>query len=302
MINSREELFHDSNVPDFVESYRIHVISKRDKWYSFSNITWNPHSSEMGIYSLINCFDFFVTGSQCIQDTVPKKSFGTQRCKYTIIQPLKESKLVYKDSNLSASISLFDYFPYYELLHNKKPSTESFENMIASYFTRCKAKVSVEVHAKSKIIKKNFDCIGFKEHTWGLYPYTLINCDSRVVVHFRDQTIAFRYIEYNGVSYSYGCISRKNGNLALVLVELEYLSIKNAQLESSEFTYKDAQDDIDLIVSKPIKTQVIDVPKKAKKTHIHAISFSDFTVIGTNKKGYGIEEHYISYDRLKNTL
>ncbi|MEJ5360569.1 MAG: hypothetical protein WBK20_04030 [Spirochaetota bacterium] len=302
MINTREELFHDSNLPDFVESYRISVISKRDKWYSFSNITWNPHINEIGIYSLINFLDFFVTGSQFIKDTVPKKSFGSQRCKYTIIQPLRESKLVYKDSNLNASISLFDYFPYYELLHNKKLSTESFENMIASYFTRCRAKVSVELHAKSKIIKKNFDCVGFKEHTWGLYPYTLINCDSRVVVHFRDQTITFRYIEYNGMSYSYGCISRKSGNLALVLVELEYLSIKNGQLESSEFTYKDAQDDIDLIVSKPIKTQVIDVPKKAKKSHIHVVSFSDFTVIGTNKKGYGIEEHYISYDRLKNTL
>lgn len=302
MINTREELFRDSNLPDFVESYRISVISKRDKWYSFSNITWNPHIREIGIYSLINFSDFFVTGSQFIKDTVPKKSFGSQRSKYTIIQPLKESKLVYKDSNLSASISLLDYFPYYELLHNKKPSIESFENMISSYFTRCKAKVSVEVHTKSKIIKKNFDCIGFKEHTWGLYPYSQINCDSRVVVHFRDQTIAFRYIEYNGAGYSYGCISRKNGNLALVLIELEYLSIKNAQLESSEFTYKDAQDDIDLIVSKPIKTQVIDVPKKAKKSHIHVVSFSDFTVIGTNKKGYGIEEHYISYDRLKNTL
>lgn len=302
MINTREELFHDSNLSDFVESYRISIISKRDKWYSFSNITWNPHIREIGIYSFINFSDFLITGNQIIKDTVPKKSIGTQRYKYTIIQPLKESRLVYKESNLHASISLLDYFPYYELLHNKKPSTENFEHMIASYFTRCKAKVSVELNAIPKIIKKNFDCIGFKEHTCGLYPYSLINCDSRVVVHFRDQTISFRYIEYNGTSFSYGCISRKNGNLALVLVELEFLSIKNALLESSEFTYKDAQDDIDLIVSKPVKTQTIDVPKKVKKSHVHVVSFSDFTVIGTNKKGYGIEEHYISYDRLKNTL
>lgn len=302
MINTKEELFHESSLPDFVESYRIHVISKRDKWYGFSNITWNPHIHEMAIYSLFNFSDFSVTSNQIIKDAIPKKSFGTQRCKYTIIQPLKESRLVYKDSSLMASVSLLDFFPYYELQHSKQLSTESIETMIASYFTRCKAKVSVELHTKSKIIKKHFDCIGFKEHTWGLYPYNLITCDSRVVVHFRDQTIAFRYIEYNGINYSFGCISRKNGNLALVLVELEFLSIKNALLESSEFTYKDAQDDIDLIVSKPFKTHTIDVPKKVKKSHIHVVSFSDFTVIGTNKKGYGIEEHYISYDRLKNTL
>lgn len=302
MINTREELLHDTNVPDFVESYRISVISKRDKWYSFSNISWNPYLGQMVVNSFFNFSDFFVHSNQIIKDTIPRKSFGTQRCKYTIIQPLKESRLVYKDSNFLANISLFDYFPYYELLHNKKASTQSFENMISSYFTRCKAKVSVELHSKSKSIKKNFDCIGFKEHTWGLYPYSLITCDSRVVVHFREQTISFRYIEYNGMSYSYGCISKKNGNLALVLVELEFLSIKNALLESSEFTYKDAQDDIDLIVSKPVKTHTIDVPTKVKKSHVHVVCFSDFTIIGTNKKGYGIEEHYISFDRLKNTL
>jgi len=104
------------------------------------------------------------------------------------------------------------------------------------------------------------------------------------------------------MSYSYGCISKKSGNLALVLVELEFLSIKNSSFESSEFTYKDAQDDIDLIVSKPIKPHHIEVSKKLKKSHLHIISFSDFTVIGTNKKGYGIEEHLISHERLKNVL
>lgn len=156
MINAKEELFHDNNLPDFVESYRISVISKRDKWYSFSHITWNPRIHEVEIYSLINFSDFIVTGNQIIKDTVPRKSFGTPCCKYTIIQPLKESKLVYKDSNIIAGISLFDYFPYYELLHNQKASTESFDNMIASYFNRCKAKVSVELHGKSKSIKKNF--------------------------------------------------------------------------------------------------------------------------------------------------
>ncbi|MCX8123423.1 MAG: hypothetical protein N3F66_04580 [Spirochaetes bacterium] len=302
MINTREELLHESSLPDFVESYRISVISKRDKFYGFSNITWIPQIHEIGIYSFFNYSDFATTSNQIIKDSAPKKSFGTQRCKYTIIQPLKESKLLYKDSNLMAHISLFDFFPYYESIHSRELSKESFEHMTSSYFTRCKAKVSLEFTTKSRTTKKTFDCIGFKEHTWGLYPYNFITCDSRVVVHFRDQTIAFRYIEYNGMSYSYGCISRKNGNLALVLIELEFLSIKNSLLESSEFTYKDAQDDIDLIVSKPIKIQTIDVPKKVKKSHIHVISFSDFTVIGTNKKGYGIEEHYISFDRLKNTM
>ena len=303
MINGKEELLHDIRVANFIEAYRFSCISKRDKWYSFSNIEWDPILSEIKIEAIINFNDSSYTINQIIrQDTIPKKSIGNQRFKYTILEPLKESKIFFKESDITGTILIQNNFPYYDVIHHSSVSLNNVENMFNFYSDRCKAKVSVELHKKNNTTHKYFDCVGFREHSWGLYPSHHISCDSRVVVHFRDQTISFRYIEYNGMSYSYGCISKKSGNLALVLVELEFLSIKNSSFESSEFTYKDAQDDIDLIVSKPIKPHHIEVSKKLKKSHLHIISFSDFTVIGTNKKGYGIEEHLISHERLKNVL
>jgi len=299
MVNTKDDFLHDIRLPDFVESYRISTISKRDKWYSFSIFSWDPSMCSISIHSLYNFLDYSVTNHQIIKDANPKKTIGTQRSKYSILQPLKESKLIYKDSSISNIINIYDHYPYNEALYAKPLSLSNIEDMIRSYFTRCRAKVSIELNTASKVIKKNIDCIGFREHSWGLYPYPHINCDSRVIVHIRDQTIAFRYIEYAGINHSYGCILHKSGNLALVLIELEFLSIKNGILESSEFTYKDAQDDIDLIVSKPIKTHTLEVAKNCKKTHIHVVSFSDFTIIGTNKKGYGIEEHFIAKQRLQ---
>jgi len=40
------------------------------------------------------------------------------------------------------------------------------------------------------------------------------------------------------------------------------------------------------------------VPKNRNKKFIRFRNFSDFTIVGTNKKGAGMEEHYISIDRL----
>nr|MBP8178927.1 hypothetical protein [Spirochaetota bacterium] len=73
MINGKEELLHDIRVANFIEAYRFSCISKRDKWYSFSNIEWDPILREIKIEAISNFIDSSYTINQVIkQDTVPK--------------------------------------------------------------------------------------------------------------------------------------------------------------------------------------------------------------------------------------
>ena len=70
-------------------------------------------------------------------------------------------------------------------------------------------------------------------------------------------------------------------------------------LHSSEMSYLDSQDDKDLIVSTVLYHEAPREVKEGKKRFMLFRNFSEFVVIGANKKGLGFEEHYVVPEKNK---
>ena len=198
-------------------------------------------------------------------------------------------------------------YPYYGFVPEKFDTSESsvqLQNtrLWNSYGQRCRISGDLQFKKGSqKGSRKKIDCIGFREHAWGDIYIPGISCRSRITAHFRDMTIDMTYLELDNNAYSHGFISKRTGNIGIINVEMELVSFLKGQRVpySTEFSYKDTQDDIDLLVSRAIYSEQLPVDSKVKKKYIRFRNFSDFTIIGTNKKGTGIEEHLISMDKLK---
>ncbi len=135
---------------------------------------------------------------------------------------------------------------------------------------------------------------------WGRINYKDMNCNSRITVQFRDMSMNLTYIENDAVPEYNGFISKRSGNIPIIDVECESLTLnKNMNgMSSTEFSYKDAQDDVDLMVGKSLFSVPVSIEGNRKKKYYRFRNFSEFTIIGSNKKGYGVEEHYFSKEML----
>ncbi len=310
MIGKQDEFLHDSEKMDnHVESYKVSFVSKKDKLYGVSEFTWLSKQNVMGFeWSMfINELQFQYENSIQLDGKLPQKVFTDNIFKYKIVKPLEKFELKLQNSEITTDLMVKGMYPYYDFIPDQFDSSESSEQLQNtrlwnSYGQRCRVSGDLQFKKGSqKGVTKKIDCIGFREHTWGDIYMPGISSRSRITAHFRDMTIDMTYLELEGNKYSHGFISKKSGNIGIVNIEMELVTFPRGQKIpcSTEFSYKDTQDDIDLLVSKALHSEELPVDKKMKKKYIRFRNFSDFTIIGTNKKGVGVEEHLISIEKLK---
>ncbi len=310
MIGKHDEYLHEpEKKTNHVESYRITFSSKKDKLYGVSEFTWLSKKNVMEIdWSIIlneNRFDY--ENLLQLNGKPPQKVFSDNKFKYKIVKPLDKFELKLQNTDISADLVVKGMYPHYGFVPEKFDFSESSDQLQNtrlrnSYGQRCRISGDLQIKKGSqKGISKKIDCIGFREHVWGDVDTSLISCSSRITAHFRDMTIDMTYLELDNSVYSHGFISKRTGNIGIISADMELVSFQKGHRVpfSTEFSYKDAQDDIDLLVSRAIHSEQLPVENKMKKKYIKFRNFSDFIIIGTNKKGTGVEEHLISIDKLK---
>jgi hypothetical protein len=199
-----------------------------------------------------------------------------------------------------ADIVVAPHFPAFDFPYSPgkapDPKREEYEaSLFRHYEQRCRATGRIAVKNGPQ---KNIDCAGQRMHLWGPLPWNAVTSFSRFHVIFKDMTISLMYLDIEGTVVSNGFISRKSGNIPIVNTDLEHLEIsRDGGLRSSEMSYLDSQDDKDLVVSTVLFSEPANEVKQGKKKFKVFRGFSEFSVIGANKKGIGFEEHYVSVEK-----
>ncbi len=308
MIKDHDEYLHEfKKNTRWIERYSVNFIDKKNKIFGFADLNYLFQSKKIEYNWTVFLNDAFYA-YQKITDyngTTGQKLFSSRNFKYQVRVPKESIEVELRNDYLSCVLTMSGSYPIYRFPTSMTDETEGVMSkqleLWDRYEQRCRTSGRISItKGEKKGIAKKFDCIGFRKHSWGeRYPEDM-SCYSWITVQFRDMTIDLTYMEIDNVPYSGGFISRKSGNIPVMNVEQELFSLSRDRksLLSTEFSYRDAQDDRDLIVSKKIHSMEMTLPKSRKNRYIRIRSFSDFMVIGTGKKGIGMEEHYISLDKL----
>ncbi len=310
MIDPKDELLHEfKKSEDWIERYSVNIVDKKSRIYGFADINFMFHQRKMEFVWALYCNDNLYTYSNLTDLDVRtnQKLFSDGRVKYKILSPQEKFEVNLKNDAVHASLMLSGAYPIYVFpLSATAPEQgqvpERVVDLWERYEQRCKVAGSIAFSkGERKGTTKRIECVGMRKHSWGLrYPNDM-SCYSWITIQFRDMAMDLTYMELEGRPYSGGFISRRSGNIPIVEVEMELVSLTkdHSSLISTEFSYRDAQDDRDLIVSRRLHSMEMSVPRNRKGKFVRLRAFSDFTIIGTNKKGVGMEEHYISFERLR---
>lgn len=310
MINVKDEYLHEGKkIPGWAESYSINFADKKSRLFGFADINYFPASHEAEFSWSVFYNDALHTYANTVDfrpaDTV--RILTDRRFSYRIVSPPEKFEFKLKGESIAIDLSLTGAYPAYVF-----PAAMAEESRVAGgereiqlwdrYEQRCKMSGAVSIlRGEKKGQSKRFECPGMRKHSWGERFSDRLQCYSWVTVQFRDMSMDLTYFEVGSVPYSQGFISRRSGNIPIMNVELELLAFSREKkaLLSGEFSYRDAQDDRDLIVSRRLHSVDMPPPRSKRSRYVRFRAFSEFTVIGTGKKGVGMEEHLISLERLK---
>ena len=306
MINKNDEFLHEpKKIKGWTESFNINFVSKKNKVYGSIDFEFLLNKKKIQTNWVIISNNIIYENSELIDfnGKLNAKKFGNNKFEYSVITPLKNFKLLLKNQSITANIKISGIFPIFDFpgnIYDEELSDIKTTNKLWNkYEQKCKINGNLLIKAGTdKGRKLNFDCFGQREHLWGSLKNDNLYCKSRITVQFRDMSMNLSYLERNTVPESNGFISKRSGNIPIINVECEsiHLDKKKEGIVSSEFSYKDAQDDVDLLVGKTMFSVPLPLTKTKKKSYYHFRTFSEFTIIGTNKKGYGVEEHLFSRD------
>ncbi|TAL36790.1 MAG: hypothetical protein EPN93_08205 [Spirochaetes bacterium] len=310
MIDPRDELLHEfKRSEDWIERYSLNIVDKKARVYGFVDINFMFHQRKTEYIWALYCNDNLYTYTNLTDlDSKPnQKLFSDGRIKYKILSPREKVEVNLKNDVMNAGLTLSGAYPVYVFplsatAPERGPAPERVVELWERYEQRCKVSGSVTfTKGERKGTSKRIECMGMRKHSWGLRSPDGMSCYSWITIQFRDMAMDLTYMELDGRPYSGGFISRRSGNIPIVEVEMELVSLSkdNSSLISTEFSYRDAQDDRDLIVSRRLHSLEMSVPRHRKGKFVRLRAFSDFTIIGTNKKGVGMEDHYISFERLR---
>jgi hypothetical protein len=310
MFFKKDEYLHKyKKAADWIESYNINIIDKKNRIFGFADVDhfFNKKQVEFNYLFIINDQIYKYNNIVPFNGKLEEKSISDKKFSYFISSPQESFQLHLKGKALEGNLKLSGLLPVY-VFPTSIPAGDD-ENIVeditlwSRYLQRCRTTGSFFLKIDSKKNKKvRVECFAQREHQWGFRLRDSIISHSNVAIQFRDMLMNLSYIEFDKGTIANGIISRKNGNIPVQNVERELISYdkKKNELNSSEFSFTDAQDEVDLVVSKKIHSIQMPVPKNKSRKFIRFRNFSDFTIVGTNKKGVGMEEHYIAIDKIEN--
>jgi hypothetical protein len=309
MINRNDELLHEAKAStEWEESYTLHFCDRKASLYGYVELGYCPKKKEVrSLWSLHSAAEHF--DCEKVQEAEVKpgaSAIKTSTVKYEYEVKGGTPHLVVKNPDLDCELTLGGGFHAYDFplaaAVNIDPRQEHFESVMWKRYAQ-RVRVAGKIHFKKGARKGqsvNIDCCGFRDHLWGDRLWKDVAAVSRCSMQFREMGLYLTCADFGGVGVSNGYICRKSGNIPIPKIELEYIEIreKNTKFRSSEMSFRDSQDDHDLIVSTVLQPMEVAEIKHGRRRFLRIRAFSVFSIIGAGKKGTGFEEHIILADSL----
>jgi hypothetical protein len=259
MITNSDELLHEHKKSvDWQESYVFNFIDKKNKLFCFADIDYFSRKSNIQM----RWFCFYNNKEYRFNENVDKTSghsgdkFKSRGLKYTFNPGEEDFKLLFKNSVMDINLDVnpihhtYDYPIAVDMEVDKV--REKYEQILWKRFEqRCRFKGTLKPKSgenKGKILDIN--CSGQRERKWGKRLWGELIAYSTYYMQFRDMAFSLAYHDFGDAIISSGYISKKSGNIPVYETELEHIEVKPGRnfAEGSEISYKDSQDDKDLIV------------------------------------------------------
>lgn len=294
LVQSDEFLHAAKSAADWEERFHFNFADKKTKTFFYADLQLKKPdkcSDEWGLFTPGIKSDG--EGESSVEIKEGGKVLNGKSVKF---KPGKDShNLSFKGSDCSGEFTITPLFSPYDFpLSPGRPKDEKREELETllwkRYSQRCR--FSGVIKPKNGSAKK-IEASGQRVHSWGNMLWKQLSSSSSCHIQFKDMSINLSSLDFGGTIVSNGFISRRSGNIPIVDIELEHLELNGPHLSLSEVSFLDSQDDKDLIVSRTLnqieKTEV----KLAGVTFLKLRSFSEFSIIGANKKGVGFEEHLV---------
>jgi hypothetical protein len=296
MIPQSDELLHSISSPsDWEERFHFNFADKKTKTFCSADLIISKPGHCMLDWA------FFGGGiGTTYSDTVTfpakdgTKIIGGKGLKYKISKDTMD--LSFHNPVCSGDFTVQPFFsPFDYPVAPGRPTDQKREDLEVHlwkrYSQRCRFSGSI---SPKKGSKKKIEALGQRVHSWGDMLWKQLSVSSSYQIQFKEMSINLSCLNFGGTLVSNGFISRKSGNIPVVDIELEHFDfLKDGKLISSEISYLDSQDDKDLIVTHALFPLERSDYKIGKQKFIRIRSFSEFSIIGANKKGVGFEEHFV---------
>jgi len=309
MIDEHDEYLHNGDHHEWLETFSFNFIDRKSTIFGCADIHYTHQNKRVDYTWFLS-----VRGNTCLYENSAQlneihqvKSITVRGLRYRIVKPLKEFEIQLKGDSVSGDFFFSGVYPIYvyppghvDAWNNPLPKSIQLGDR---YDQICSVTGKIRLkESRGNDIREEGTCFGEREHSYGRMIKG-IACKSDLTIYFRDMSIKLSYLEIDGVTVTGGFISRRSGNVPITAVELELFSYSRERggfnFASSEFSYRDAQDDMDLVVSERIHQVDMPLPKNLRGKYVKFRSFSNFTIIGTNKRGVGMENHFISVERIE---
>ncbi|MBN1499437.1 MAG: hypothetical protein JW982_04755 [Spirochaetes bacterium] len=310
MISNFDELFHElSKSPDSKETFNYNFVDKKNKLYVFANIDFIPKNNELDFswYVFLNNHEYHF--NECISkdEKMNGSKLSSKGLKYGIDSKDREKfSLELKNNLFDVSCELKSFHHIYDYPKavdmDVDEIRDKYESMLWKRFEqRCKIQGTLR-HKSGELKGKAIpiSCFGQRNREWGPRLWKNLIAVSTYYIQFREMSISLSYYDFEETVLSSGYISKKSGNIPIYETVLEHIDIsrEDKRAEGSEISYKDSQEDKDLIVSSRVHSFKTDDMKFGSKKFVNYFNISDFKIIGADKKGTGFERHYIQADKL----
>ena len=309
MIKEEDEYLHEyKKNKDWLESLNINFADKKNNTFGSIDINYF-YSKQKTEFNCALIVDDRIYKHRAVTDIIQYKGkkIGNQAFEYKINKPMENFELKFSNDSMQAKLKIVGLCPVH--LFPTTIGDNSDQSIILpditlwkQYEQRCRITGDIAIkNGEDKGLVKKIECFGQREHSWGRRLTDKINCQSRLSIQFRDMAMIVNYFEIDGHTISSGVITRIRGNVPIQSSNMESISISKDKKNpmSTEFSYRDAQNDVDLIVSKTIHTIPIQLSKNLRDTHKKFKNFSEFTIIGINKKGIGVEDLYTPIEKFE---
>ena len=312
MIRESDEFLHEFvGRHGFIESYNFNFIDKKSRIFGFADIDYDFGSGKAAFNWVVyfNGETFSYSSTAGFDGAYKKNCCTDTGLLFKVITPFKDFQLILKNELITVKMKLVGaspifVFPSSTVDRNGEKAPKSTVRLCSRYSQRCSFSGEISIGSGAhKGTRREFSCYGERQHLYGKQAPSRITCSSKLVIQLNDGLMNLSYMEVGGATLASGFMARRFGNSPIENVGLELISYNydggRFNFLSSEFSYREAQDDFDLAVSRKIYAVEMPLEKNLGRKYIRFRSFSDFALIGANKNGIGMEEHFMLFDRLE---
>jgi hypothetical protein len=292
-LEPKDESVHDYPRPldsPWKENWYFNFIDKKSGAWGVNHFSIERHKSRCR-FSAFHVVD----GEVLIYSNLVPAGEGFRelddgKLKAEFIEPFQKFRLTFTgprhrvELDYAARFGVFDY----AMGKAQKPG-KSGRAAMEHYEQALFAKGKVEKDGK----KKEIDCFGHRDHSWGYRNESKVTAWNWVAVQFADKTVNLYRAVIGQAFIGSGFISNASGNTRIVRMNVEDTKFENKAPVSSVYAGTDQSGKVWRLKSQKFSSLYLPMKEKGDGVVIHE-NFSDYEDLETGEKGVGIDEYLIN--------